>query len=102
MGVRGLWSYLQREPGNFREVKLKDSFIVFDGYNIINQLYLNSSLFTQYNGEYYEFDVIIEKFLSNLKKCKLEPIFVFDGIREVSFFSSLNVHLKTVYQKFNI
>ena len=81
----GLRSFIQREPGNFRNIKLRKSFVVFDGYNIIVELYVNSTLLTQYNGELYAFDVIIEKFLSNLQKCELEPIFVFDGIREVCY-----------------
>ena len=85
MGVRGLWSYVQREPGNFREIHLRKSFIVFDGYNIINKLYIASTLLTQYDGEYYEFDVIVEKFLKNLQICELDPIFIFDGIHEVFY-----------------
>ncbi|CDS42901.1 conserved hypothetical protein [Echinococcus multilocularis] len=84
MGVRGLSSYIRKNDYNFREIKLKDSYIVFDGYNIVNNLYLDSPIYTQYNGEYMAFDALIQNFVNNLRKCNLEPIFVFDGIREVS------------------
>lgn len=86
MGVRGLFSYIRKEQSNFRPIQLRDSFIIFDGHNIINKLYLNSPLYTQYNGEYFGFDIIVEKFLLNLRKCNLEPIFVFDGLHEVCDF----------------
>nr|CDS32239.1 expressed conserved protein [Hymenolepis microstoma] len=47
-------------------------------------MYLRSTLYTQYNGEYFGFDIIVEEFLLNLKKCNLEPIFIFDGLHELS------------------
>ncbi|VDM30593.1 unnamed protein product [Hydatigera taeniaeformis] len=84
MGVRGLWSYVRGNDSNFREVRLNNSYIVFDGYNIVNKLYLDSPIPTQYNGEYLVYDNVIQQFLDNLRKCNLEPIFVFDGIREVT------------------
>lgn len=83
MGVRGLWSHIRNNGYNFREIKLQNSYIVFDGYNIVNKLYLDSPIFTQYNGEYLVYDIVIQIFLDNLRKCNLEPIFVFDGIHEV-------------------
>ena len=83
MGVRGLLSYITSTEYNFREIKLQTSFIILDGYNFINSLYHDSTLLTQYNGEYLEFDNAIEEFLQNLKKCNLDPIFVFDGVHEV-------------------
>ncbi|VDO02861.1 unnamed protein product, partial [Rodentolepis nana] len=91
MGVRGLFSYIRKEQGNFRPIQLRNSFIILDGYNIISKLYLHPSLYTQYNGEYFAFDIIVEEFLLNLKKCNLEPIFIFDGLHE---FSKLDTVLK--------
>lgn len=83
MGVPGLSSYIRKDESNFREIKLRDTLIIFDGLNILNQIYMGSSIFTQYNGEYLEYDIAIERFLNNLQKCNLEPIFVYDGIHEV-------------------
>uniref|UniRef100_A0A5K3FBN7 XPG_I_2 domain-containing protein n=1 Tax=Mesocestoides corti TaxID=53468 RepID=A0A5K3FBN7_MESCO len=84
MGVVGLSSHIRRDFSSFRTTRLHNSFIVFDGFNMINHLYINSGILTQYNGEYMAFDVATEGFILKLRQCNLEPIFVFDGIHEVS------------------
>ncbi|VDN31434.1 unnamed protein product [Dibothriocephalus latus] len=89
MGVRGLSSYVRNDPRNFSPLILHDTYIVVDGFNLINYLYLHSSLYTQYNGEYLAFDTIVEDFITNLRKCRVEPIFVFDGVHNTSKLSTL-------------
>ncbi|KAL7057874.1 hypothetical protein AAHC03_016495 [Spirometra sp. Aus1] len=89
MGVRGLSSYVRNDPRNFSPLILHDTYIVVDGFNLINYLYINSPLYTQFNGEYLAFDVIVENFITNLRKCRVEPIFVFDGVHNTSKLSTL-------------
>ncbi len=85
MGVKRLFSYLkQRSSDNFSAYKLHTSQVVLDGNNIIYILYEKSRLLTQFHGEYLAFEVYIEQFIAEMKKCAIDPIFVFDGIHDVS------------------
>lgn len=102
MGVRGLTSYIRNDSSNFKAIRLHDTIVIIDGHNVINSLYINSTIPTQFNGEYMAFDVAIERFLQNLLQCNIDPIFIFDGIHEVSFIlkspcllfcSNRNVHI---------
>ncbi len=85
MGVKGLYGYLKdKSYENFAAYKLHKSRVVFDGNNIVYALYNKSGLLTQFDGEYLAFEVYIERFIAEMRKCAIDPIFVFDGIHDVS------------------
>ncbi|VDN18219.1 unnamed protein product [Dibothriocephalus latus] len=86
MGVPLLWTLLRNSPSNFTTYRLHSTKVVIDGANISSTLYNEASLYNQFNGEYLEYEVLVEKYLLNLRKCEVDPIFVFDGLHEVSVF----------------
>ncbi len=83
MGVKGLFSYLNSSE-NVSAYRLHKTQVVLDGNNIAYTLYEKSRLLTQFDGEYLGFEVFIERFIAEMKKCAIDPIFVFDGIHDVS------------------
>ncbi len=85
MGVKGLFGYLKESSHeNFAAYKLHKSRVVFDGNNVAYILYEKSGLLTQFGAEYMAFEVYIERLIAEMRKCAIEPIFVFDGIHDVS------------------
>ncbi len=87
MGVTGLLGFLSDDKNisiNFDDYKLHNSRVVFDGNNVVYSLYGESGLSKRFGGENMDFAMYIEKFINELKKCAIEPIFVFDGIHDVS------------------
>ncbi len=85
MGVKGLLGYLkERSSENFDEYKLHRSQVVLDGNNVLYALYNNSDLLTQFDGEFLAFEAQIECLITEMRKCAIDPIFVFDGIPDVS------------------
>ncbi len=95
MGVKGLLGFLSKhenEQGNtmnFDDYKLHNSRVVFDGNNVVYSLYDKSGLTKLFGGENMAFAMFIENFINELRKCEIEPIFVFDGIHDVSPFLHL-------------
>ncbi len=85
MGVKGLFSYLKENHSeNFIAHELHNGPVIFDGNNIVYLLYIKSKLSRQFGGEYLAFELYIEKFINEIKQCGIKPIFVFDGIHNVS------------------
>ncbi|CAL8101961.1 unnamed protein product [Calicophoron daubneyi] len=82
MGVRGLSSYISGNAGNFKEYELHNSLLVIDAENYINYCYRSSPLLRHYGGEYMDFTVYVRIFLKLLGKCRITPIFVFDGCHD--------------------
>ncbi|KAF8564151.1 hypothetical protein P879_11653, partial [Paragonimus westermani] len=79
MGVRGLYTYISRDPGNFKSYQLHNTYLIIDAENYINVCYRRSNLSRHYGGEYMDFVVCVRIFLKQLRKCRITPIFIFDG-----------------------
>ncbi|KAF5402611.1 hypothetical protein PHET_03956 [Paragonimus heterotremus] len=79
MGVRGLYTYISGDPGNFKPYRLHNTYLVIDAENYINVCYRRSNLSRHYGGEYMDFVVCVRIFLKQLRKCRIMPIFIFDG-----------------------
>ncbi len=85
MGVKGLFAYLHRHsPLNFTRHELHNTFVVFDAHSVTYDLYLYSRLTTQFGGEYLAFEQYSEELINNMTHCGITPIFVFEGLTEVS------------------
>ncbi|VDN22462.1 unnamed protein product, partial [Dibothriocephalus latus] len=80
MGIRLLRKFLESNPDNFKTIRLHKTPIIVDGPNAAFSLYSGALILNQFNGEYLQFAAVVERFLLNLRKCELEPIFVFDGV----------------------
>ncbi len=94
MGVKGLGGFLKRHSGkNFEFVRLRDTFVVIDGNNFVYNLYESRHLKKQFTGEYLEFEEVVTELIDQLDECAIRPIFVFDGLHEVScnYFTHLNI-----------
>ncbi|VDP85347.1 unnamed protein product [Echinostoma caproni] len=79
MGVRGLSTYISHDPNSFTKYELHNTYLVFDAENYINHCYRNSGLARQFGGEYMDFAVYVRMFLKQLRRCRITPIFIFDG-----------------------
>ncbi len=85
MGVKGLLAYLQKNsPSSFTRHELHNSFVVLDANSVTYDLYRYSRLKTQFNGEYLAFGQYVEKLIKSMRRCEITPIFVFEGLAEVS------------------
>ncbi|TGZ56993.1 hypothetical protein CRM22_010044 [Opisthorchis felineus] len=83
MGVRGLFTYVTQQPDNFTHYDLHNTYLVFDAENYIANSYRQWGLARQYGGEYLSFTVLIRTAINELQKCRITPIFVFDGCHEI-------------------
>lgn len=97
MGVLGLFSFIRNEPNNFGPFQLHNTRAVFDAMNVLHFVSKTTPSLTQpFNGEYLAFDVTVEDFINKFRQCKIEPIFVFDGVHEVSrYFRSIHEIMNT-------
>ncbi|KAG5443394.1 hypothetical protein CSKR_113667 [Clonorchis sinensis] len=84
MGIRGLSSYLSRDPDNYEAFQLHGSRVIIDANNFLNYIYLTSGLYTQFGGEYLSFEVCITRIINAFRRCAVKPIFVFDGCHDDS------------------
>ncbi|XP_053288163.1 protein asteroid homolog 1 [Pleuronectes platessa] len=80
MGVQGLTSLLDSDRRIYRELELRGKRLVVDGCNLLFPLYLTGSGLDQnHGGDYAAFEEEIEKFVSALRLCEIEPYVVMDG-----------------------
>ncbi|KAA3675348.1 uncharacterized protein DEA37_0004336 [Paragonimus westermani] len=79
MGIRGLSTYVSRDPDNWKPYKLHNTYLVIDSANYVNTCYRRSNLARHYGGEYMDYLIYVRKFLTQLRKCRIRPIFVSDG-----------------------
>lgn len=85
MGVPGLFTYINNDENNFESFQLHNTCVVFDANNVLHFIHDScSSLTIPFNGEYLAFDAAVEELIETFKKCQIKPIFVFDGVHEVS------------------
>ncbi|KAK4476217.1 hypothetical protein MN116_000689 [Schistosoma mekongi] len=82
MGVRGLTTYLQSDSQNFIKYELHNTTVIIDALNFLNFIYFESGIHTQFNGEYLAFSGVINRYINSLRRCHINPIFVFDGCHE--------------------
>ncbi|CAI2736962.1 unnamed protein product [Dicrocoelium dendriticum] len=63
-------------------LRLHNTTLVIDAENFVNHRYRTSGLLTYYGGEQMDFLVSMRIFLRQLQKCRIRPIFIFDGCHE--------------------
>ncbi|XP_062255029.1 protein asteroid homolog 1-like [Platichthys flesus] len=78
MGVQGLTSLLDTDRRIYRELELRRKRLLVDGSNLLFPLYL-TGLDQNHGGDYAAFEEEIEKFVSALRLCEIEPYVVMDG-----------------------
>uniref|UniRef100_A0A023EZ07 Putative asteroid n=1 Tax=Triatoma infestans TaxID=30076 RepID=A0A023EZ07_TRIIF len=81
MGVRGLTTFINSNSHMyFVEFKLHGCPLIVDGNSLAAVLYSETlGPYSAFGGDYDHFAEHVENFIKNLKKCEIEPIFVFDG-----------------------
>uniref|UniRef100_A0A224XJ26 XPG N-terminal domain-containing protein n=1 Tax=Panstrongylus lignarius TaxID=156445 RepID=A0A224XJ26_9HEMI len=81
MGVRGLTTFINSNSHMyFVEFNLHGCPLVIDGNSLAAVLYSETiSPYSAFGGDYDHFAEHVENLIKNLKKCEIEPIFVFDG-----------------------
>ncbi|XP_060936821.1 protein asteroid homolog 1 [Limanda limanda] len=84
MGVQGLTSLLDPDRRIYRELRLGGGRLVVDGCNLLFPLYLQSGLDQNHGGDYAAFEEEIEKFVTALRRCEVEPYVVIDGGADIT------------------
>jgi hypothetical protein len=82
MGIRGLTHFVKDIPKVWTLVDLSDSMLVIDGNNLLFHLYIAHGLDMEYGGQYLEYYQFIRLFFSTLKKNRIEPVVIMDGVDE--------------------
>lgn len=96
MGVHGLTSYIEENKDLFfKDHKLHDCVVLLDGNSVASQIYSYSKSNYAFGGDYDKFTYNVNEFISLLLKCKITPIFVFDGAYEER-------KLKTIVERINV
>ncbi|KAL3313317.1 Protein asteroid 1 [Cichlidogyrus casuarinus] len=81
MGVKGLTTFLSKNPSSYNDIHLHNTTIVIDLCNFASHLYAKAAM-SQYTGEYLDYAAECSLILLNFKLCKIEPIFIIDGSHE--------------------
>ncbi|XP_073987310.1 single-strand DNA endonuclease protein asteroid [Rhodnius prolixus] len=81
MGVRGLTTFINsNSDAFFVEFKLNRCTLVIDGNSLAAVLYSETlGPYSAFGGDYDFFAEKVENFIQNLKRCEVEPVFIFDG-----------------------
>ncbi|XP_030604856.1 protein asteroid homolog 1-like isoform X2 [Archocentrus centrarchus] len=79
MGVQGLATLLDNHRRIYRDVEFRRRRLVIDGANLIYLLYFESGLDQNHGGEYAAFENLIERLVTALRTCEVEPYVVLDG-----------------------
>ncbi|XP_034465837.1 protein asteroid homolog 1 [Hippoglossus hippoglossus] len=79
MGVKDLTRLLDTNRSIYREAEFRRQRLVVDGCNLLFLLYLRSDLDQNHGGDYAAFEEEIEKFVTALRLCEIEPYVVMDG-----------------------
>ncbi|XP_061574093.1 protein asteroid homolog 1-like [Cololabis saira] len=79
MGIQGLSLLLENRRGVYQDFRFRGTQLVIDGSNLVFQLYYNSGLDQNRGGEYASFEELIDRFISALRTCEVQPFVVLDG-----------------------
>uniref|UniRef100_A0A3P8PXR7 XPG N-terminal domain-containing protein n=1 Tax=Astatotilapia calliptera TaxID=8154 RepID=A0A3P8PXR7_ASTCA len=79
MGVQGLTTFLDNHQKIYRDVQFGRSRLVIDGSNLYHRLYFESGLDQNHGGEYAAYESLIERFITALRTCEVDPYMVLDG-----------------------
>ncbi|XP_006805644.1 protein asteroid homolog 1 [Neolamprologus brichardi] len=79
MGVQGLTTFLDNRQKIYRDVQFGRSRLVIDGCNLNYLLYFDSGLDQNHGGEYAAYESLIERFITALRTCEVDPYIVLDG-----------------------
>jgi len=83
MGIQGLSSFINSQPGCFSVEFIRDCRLIVDGHNILHELYYESPSETAYGGDYDVFAKYLDNFLSSVtQKLGLDLLVVFDGAQD--------------------
>ena len=84
MGIRGLTSYLEREPDLWTTVYLKNTKVVIDGNGLFYWLYISSELDCRRGGQYNAFHDRVRSFFERLDSNGVQAFVVLDGASDPS------------------
>ncbi|XP_006883384.1 PREDICTED: protein asteroid homolog 1 [Elephantulus edwardii] len=85
MGIRGLMSFVEDHRKELlRDVKLRDTRLVIDGYALFHWLSFHSDLELRYGGDYDSFADVAREFFETLSACGICPYVVLDGGCDIS------------------
>ncbi|CDW52312.1 Protein asteroid homolog 1 [Trichuris trichiura] len=79
MGIRGLTSLVNENPGLLNDYQLKSTHVVIDGTSLAYRIFLSYKVECSFCGEYLAFKNATLSFLNRLRKANVTPLFVFDG-----------------------
>ena len=80
MGIRGLSSYIAERSQFHQNIQLRDTKVIIDANNLRFDLYrCCRGLNDCFGGDYDKFYRYVANFCQILRKCKIIPVFVFDG-----------------------
>uniref|UniRef100_A0A5S6QZB2 Asteroid domain-containing protein n=1 Tax=Trichuris muris TaxID=70415 RepID=A0A5S6QZB2_TRIMR len=79
MGIRGLTSLINENPGLLKDYELKSTQVVIDGTSLGYRIFMSFKVECSFCGEYLAFRNAISSFLSRLRSANVNPLFVFDG-----------------------
>ena len=84
MGIRGLTSYLERQPDLWTAVYLKNTKVVIDGNGLFYWLYISSELDCRRGGQYNAFHDRVRSFFELLDSNGVQAFVVLDGASDPS------------------
>lgn len=96
MGILGLMSYINNRSDRFLDpFELHDTHLVIDGCSLCSQLY-NRCVKSNcaFGGDYDKYAHCVDKFFSDLLKCNIIPLVLFDGGREVKKLQTTMIRLR--------
>ncbi len=76
---KDIWALVELEEATFRAVQLHNKIIVINAFDFLHNIFRNCELDASYGGEYCQMKERLKVILSNYRRCKIQPIFVFGG-----------------------
>lgn len=85
MGVKGLQSFLKKNPDISQKINLNETTLIIDANNLSCALFCNLCFTKEhlrcdlYGGDLVVYSEAVREFFKNIDKCNITPILVFDG-----------------------
>ncbi|KFD51441.1 hypothetical protein M514_07654, partial [Trichuris suis] len=79
MGIRGLTSLVNENPGLLNDYQLKSTRVVVDGTSLAYRIFMSFKVECSFCGEYLAFKNATLSFLNRLRRANVTPLFIFDG-----------------------
>lgn len=80
MGIRGFFTFIDNHHDHILDViYLNDTKLIIDANNLMHYLFAKSGISSKYGGDYYDFKLAVDSYFTNLSKCNIKPMLIFDG-----------------------